>query len=257
MAKRKRDEENGRDEKHCVFKMSEKDEYMVLKGDPNGSSDLEPYFCLWTSFLGRTESKALYDQCMPGGDFGINWQIQQMPLRDGSLVALPRKTAFLSPIEGLFFRYSSMVSHAQNMPPALQDLMYRVGEQVGTKFNAAFMNLYENGNNYIGFHSDNETGAAGGMVKHGKIASLSIYEESGGWRRFELLHKMHNRKLGNAEEKKQRSKRGEYLSCRLMDGSLALMGEYTQDWFVHRVPKESEKKQCKGRINITFRTFNV
>lgn len=92
-------------------------------------------------------------------------------------------------------------------------------------YNAALCNLYRNGNDSVGLHSDAEPEM--GPV----IASVSLGAE----RLFRL-------KRPNGEV---------VLTQRLPHGSLLIMAGATQKNFKHEVPKESEVTQ--PRINLTFR----
>ena len=254
MSKRKCEgEEERENEKKCRIEYDGYDEYRVLKGNPYNVSSQKPYYVLWRSFLKREERKNLFNQCMPGGSLNIKWETQNMPIPGGGMAPLPRKTAFLSPIENLCFKYSNMESYAQLMPPEIKTIMDQVGKQVGEEFNAVFMNLYENGSHYIGFHRDSESGIHGGMVKNSKIASLSL----GATRRFVLLHSMHKTKPGNSKIKKERHERGEYFCISLDAGTLFLMGPFMQEWWHHSIMKEPESKHTRPRINMTFRKFVI
>jgi alkylated DNA repair dioxygenase AlkB len=93
------------------------------------------------------------------------------------------------------------------------------------RYNAALCNLYRNGNDNVGLHSDAEPEM--GPV----IASVSLGAE----RLFRL-------KRSNGEV---------VLTERLPHGSLLIMAGATQKNFKHEVPKEPEITQ--PRINLTFR----
>ena len=95
-------------------------------------------------------------------------------------------------------------------------------------FNSVLINLYRNGQDSMGWHSDNETV----LGKEPVIASLSL----GGTRRFQLKHR----------------RSGELVSLDLPHGSCLIMqGRCQADWR-HQVPKT--RKQVAPRINLTFRT---
>lgn len=93
-------------------------------------------------------------------------------------------------------------------------------------FNAALCNLYRDGNDSVGLHSDDETEM--GPI----IASLSLGAE----RRFRLR----NRRTSSI-----------VFSEPLPNGSLLIMAGKTQENFRHDVPKEPAITQ--PRINLTFR----
>jgi alkylated DNA repair dioxygenase AlkB len=92
-------------------------------------------------------------------------------------------------------------------------------------YNAALCNLYRNGNDSVGLHSDGEPEM--GPI----IASVSLGAE----RLFRL--KRHDGSVA--------------LSERLPHGSLLIMAGATQKNFKHEVPKEP--RIIEARINLTFR----
>lgn len=93
------------------------------------------------------------------------------------------------------------------------------------EFNGVHCNLYKNGQDYIGYHSDDESSMAPW------IASLSF----GATRQFVLQNKETKEKM-----------------CYMLEsGSLLLMGPGCQQNWKHCVPKT--KKVRSGRINLTFR----
>ena len=89
------------------------------------------------------------------------------------------------------------------------------------------MNLYHDGNEGVGWHSDNEK-----LIEdNSAIASMSLGAE----RTFSFKHKR-TRKT---------------ISVLLEHGSLLLMKDTTQKNWLHCLPKS--KKIIKPRINLTFR----
>ena len=89
-------------------------------------------------------------------------------------------------------------------------------ELVGTKFNSCLLNLYHNGNEGMGWHSDDEKS----LGKNNTIASLSFGAE----RKFSFKHK----------QTKQT------VSLVLEHGSLLIMKGATQSNWLYSLPK-SEK----------------
>jgi len=95
------------------------------------------------------------------------------------------------------------------------------------KFNCCFLNLYHNGLEGIGWHSDDEEI----LGPNPTIASLSFGAE----RKFCFKHKI-NQKI---------------ISIILESGSLLIMKGATQRNWLHGLPKS--KKIMTPRINLTFR----
>ena len=91
------------------------------------------------------------------------------------------------------------------------------------------LNLYHNGSEGIAWHSDDEKS----LEKNSTIASLSLGAE----RKFSFKHK----------QTKQT------ISLVLEHGSLLIMEDATQTYWLHSLPKS--KKITGPRINLTFRTM--
>ena len=112
--------------------------------------------------------------------------------------------------------------------PLLAEIRRQVGEQVGQPLNAVLLNLYRDGQDSMGWHSDDEAE----LGRNPLIASLSL----GGERRFDL-----RRKGGTRIEH----------SLMLGHGSLLVMAGQTQHHWQHQVAKT--RKPCALRLNLTFR----
>ena len=99
------------------------------------------------------------------------------------------------------------------------------------EYNQILMNWYEDGNQYIGLHSDDER-----QLEEG----FSIYSFSFGQSR-DFLVKAKDKSFDK--------------TIQMPDGSLIIMEGSMQKYYYHGVPKRSIKK-CPGRrINITVRVF--
>jgi alkylated DNA repair dioxygenase AlkB len=113
----------------------------------------------------------------------------------------------------------------------LSELKQLVEKYAGTKFNSCLLNLYHNGNEGMGWHSDDEESL--GKDNNNIIASLSFGAE----RKFSFKHK----------QTKQ------IVSVILEHGSLLVMRGATQSNWLHSLPKS--KTITQPRINLTFRTI--
>jgi alkylated DNA repair dioxygenase AlkB len=115
----------------------------------------------------------------------------------------------------------------------VNDLLRRkVEEHVGIKFNSCLLNLYHNGNEGMGWHSDDEES----LGKNNTIASLSFGAE----RKFSFKHKHKQTK--------------QTISLVLEHGSLLIMKDATQSNWLHSLPKS--KNITQPRINLTFRIIH-
>lgn len=106
---------------------------------------------------------------------------------------------------------------------------------VPVKFNSALINFYQDGNHYIGPHSDNEKE----LVAGAPIYSFSFGQE----RDFRVTRRP------------SESIEFEPLSIAMPDNSLIVMGGEMQRHYKHAVPKRALSKCPNRRINITFRQF--
>lgn len=125
------------------------------------------------------------------------------------------------------YTYSHTTRHALPWTPHLSTLKSRVEELSGEQFNSCLLNLYHNGDEGMGWHSDDESS----IVAHSAIASLSF----GASRKFLLRHKL----------------KKETVTVQLENGSLLVMKGRTQANWLHCLPKT--KKVFHPRINLTFR----
>lgn len=144
----------------------------------------------------------------------------------GRLVPVPRLTAWYGD-PGARYTYSGLRNEPLPWTPRLDALRARAGEAAGAPFNSVLLNLYRDGRDSMGWHSDGEPELGEDPV----IASLSL----GAPRRFVLRHK---------------KRRDRAISLVLEGGSLLVMAGTTQRFYRHAVPKEDA---AGARINLTFR----
>ena len=141
-----------------------------------------------------------------------------------------RKTAWYAQ-DGINYTYSNTTKIALNFTKELIDLK-SIAEKISrTTFNACLLNLYHDGNEGMGWHSDNEKS----IVPNSTIASFSFGAE----RKFLFRHKQSK----------------DTISVMLENGSLLLMHGTTQTHWLHRMPPT--KKVTTPRINLTFRTIII
>ncbi|CAG8608251.1 10911_t:CDS:1 [Scutellospora calospora] len=128
------------------------------------------------------------------------------------------------------YRYSGTAAKVDSIeyPPSIKIIQDKIESILDTKFNFVLLNWYQNGNDYIGAHSDDE----GGLVPQGVIACVSF----GAPRTFKFQNKS-DKKLVN--------------KIVLENGSLIVMKGTTQQFWKHLIPKEKIIKD--GRISLTFR----
>jgi alkylated DNA repair dioxygenase AlkB len=147
----------------------------------------------------------------------------------GKTYKQPRLTALFGD-EGKSYSYSNITMHPKPMTPLLKEIKSKIERVTQTTFNTVLLNLYRDGKDSNGWHSDNEKE----LGKNPVIASMSL----GAKRSFKLKHKG-DKKLN--------------YKIFLSHGSLLLMEGETQHHWLHELPKS--KKITEPRINLTFRVI--
>ena len=184
-------------------------------------------YAYWPDFLTRAEADAAFETLSVLPD----WKRETLRMF-GRTRDAPRLTAYYGDA-GADYRYSGLVHEPLAWTPCLVSLRERVSEHVGQPFNSVLANLYRDGRDSLGWHSDNEPELGGSPT----IASLSL----GARRRFRMRHR-ERRDL-------------EPVALELEHGSLLVMYAATQHHWKHCVPKMA---RCRApRINLTFRQITL
>lgn len=135
--------------------------------------------------------------------------------------------------EGRTYRWSGIVMEPLPWSPALLRVRARVQEVVGAAFNSVLLNYYRDGDDTVGWHSDDEPELGPTPL----IASVSLGAE----RDFVLRHKERD----NVDQ----------LRLPLPHGSLLLMQGPTQRFWQHCLPRRRRVRE--PRVNLTFRAFGA
>jgi alkylated DNA repair dioxygenase AlkB len=175
------------------------------------------------NILNSKEANQNFDLLMKN----ILWQNDEVIIF-GKHIITKRKAAWYGDSDYLY-TYSNSTKQALPWTEELSWLRQIVEELVGAKFNSCLLNLYHDGKEGMGWHSDDEKS----LGKNNTIASLSLGAE----RKFLFKHK----------QTKQ------IVSLVLENGSLLVMKEATQSNWLHSLPKS--KNIIHSRINLTFRTI--
>jgi alkylated DNA repair dioxygenase AlkB len=140
---------------------------------------------------------------------------------------VPRRVAWYGDPQANY-TYSGLQHEPLPWTPLLAAIRQQVEAQVAAPLNAVLLNLYRDGQDSMGWHSDDESV----LGRNPLIASLSL----GGERRFDLRRKGQGRIAH---------------SLNLEHGSLLVMRGTTQHYWQHQVAKT--RRPCAPRINLTFR----
>jgi alkylated DNA repair dioxygenase AlkB len=178
---------------------------------------------LWADWLPQAEADALCAELLDA----IPWETHVIRMF-GREVASPRLSCWIGDA-GASYVYSRTRFEPRLWPSALAALRPRLEQACGATFNSVLANLYRDGRDAMGWHSDDEPELGPAPV----IASLSL----GAPRRFAFRRK---------------SSRGPaVLELELPHGSLLRMGGATQQLYQHALPRTA--RVLAPRINLTFR----
>lgn len=173
--------------------------------------------------LEKEEADAFYLQLLEN----IEWKNDEAVIF-GKKILTKRKVAWYGD-DNYEYTYSNSTKKAIPWTPELLKLKALAEEKTGERFNSCLLNLYHNGEEGMAYHSDGEKD----LKKNGAIASLSFGAE----RKFSFKHKFTKEKV----------------DLLLEHGSLLVMKDQTQSFWLHRLPPT--KKVFTPRINLTFRTI--
>lgn len=154
-----------------------------------------------------------------------DWR-QEHAVLFGRRIAIPRLTAWYG---AHAYGYSGIRHEPAELTPALTALKSTIEGVAGKRFNSVLINLYRDGRDSMGWHSDDEPA----LGPEPEIASLSL----GAMRRFHLKHRTE----------------GDRVAIDLGHGSCLLMRGLCQTCWRHQLPKT--RKRVGPRINLTFRTL--
>jgi alkylated DNA repair dioxygenase AlkB len=180
---------------------------------------------LIAAFLTRPQSDAYFAELL---DL-VDWTQHIIRIR-GREVASPRLSAWYGDPDA-HYSYSGLSLEPRPWLPVILELKTRVEAVCNAPFNSVLLNLYRNGADSMGWHSDDEPELGERPV----IASLSL----GAIRRFRLRHR--------------RRKELQPVALDLENGSLLIMEGDTQRFWKHQVPKT--RRATEPRVNLTFRNI--
>ena len=121
-------------------------------------------------------------------------------------------------------------------------LKKRISSELEIHTDYAQLNLYRDGKDYIGYHTDSE------VTPEGKVVSISL----GQTRKFILRHKSTFPKLKEHRNTSASKRVNVRYEVELQDGDLLVMDEgAAKRYYKHCLPKSV--KPMDSRINITFR----
>jgi alkylated DNA repair dioxygenase AlkB len=157
----------------------------------------------------------------------VSWKEDQLVMF-GKLITTKRKVAWVGDA-GCSYTYSGVKKFPQAWTPALLEIKQKVEALAQHTFNSCLLNLYHDGSEGMGWHSDDEKE----LEQAAPIASVSFGCE----RKFAFKHKFDRTSV----------------SLTLANGSVLLMHAPTQQSWQHSLTKT--KRPVGPRINLTFRAI--
>lgn len=157
----------------------------------------------------------------------IHWEHDEINMF-GKRIITKRKVAWYGdqPFE---YNYSNHARQALPWNALLLEIKQLIEKATNEQYNSCLLNLYQNGEEGMGWHADNEKE----LKENGAIASLSLGAE----RKFQFKHRTTK----------------ERIELQLENGALLVMKGDIQKRWLHQLPKS--KKISAPRINLTFRTI--
>jgi alkylated DNA repair dioxygenase AlkB len=177
------------------------------------------------SWLDGDEADALFERLL----YEVPWERHRLRMF-GREVDSPRLSCWMGD-PGTAYTYSRVRFEPHPWTVSLLPLRERLQVFCGARFNSVLANLYRDGQDSMGWHSDDEPELGAQPV----IASLSLGAE----RRFRLRRRA------------LRGERASPLGLPLAHGSLLCMAGDTQRHYQHDLPKVAGA--VGARINLTFR----
>ena len=177
------------------------------------------------NFLTPTEAKNYFNLLQNN----ISWKQEEVRFY-GKTYPVPRKTAWYG-YEGFNYSYSGITCFPEVWTKELLEIKSQIEQFIPEEdFTSVLLNLYNNGNDKMGWHADDEKELGTNPI----IASISFGAE----RTFQLKH--------NSDKTQKKN-------IVLEHGSLLIMRGTTQHFWKHQIPKTS--KAVGSRINLTFRVI--
>ena len=194
---------------------------MIKKEAITGYEDLE--IDLYQDKRLEEKKDLWFESCL----HDLNWETGFIKIF-GKTHQIPRLQAWYADNE-IEYTYSGKKLQRHNWNNLLLEIKEKIENITSFEFNSVLANLYRDGNDSMGLHSDDEKE----LGKKPVIASLSLGESR------EIYFKHKNKKLN--------------LIIPQESGQLMVMHGKTQEYWKHEIKKT--KKIKKPRINLTFRNI--
>lgn len=168
---------------------------------------------------------ALLEQCVQEVDAELDYH-PEIKIFD-KICHQQRSIGFYSDTS-MGYNYSNTITPSKKMKPCLRELLIYVNDKFDADFNGILINKYENGEEYIGKHSDDEKG----LRPNCGVIAMSF----GAVRKFRIRDKITNKIV---------------LDVPTNPNKIIQMAGNFQKEFTHEIPVEKKVKEC--RYSLTFR----
>tara|TARA_B100001996_G_scaffold349606_1_gene308445 strand:+ start:741 stop:1289 length:549 start_codon:yes stop_codon:yes gene_type:complete len=163
--------------------------------------------------------------------FEVLWDMKPKEQHEIIIFGKRQKVPRLQKALGRNYKFSGTISESEDIPDFLQNVLQYFSNKYNYNFNMVLINWYRDGNDYIGFHSDDEPE----IVENSPVITISL----GATRDFIL-------------ENKKTKEKNTYI---LKNFEVLVMGGTCQKTHKHCLPKR--KKVLDPRISITIRAFKT
>ena len=187
----------------------------------------EKNYQYFPSFFDKLEAELFFSRLLDT----IPWQQGTIKIFGKELLQ-PRLFCFMAD-EGIKYSYSNKELITFPWTKDVISIKSKVEKELNTSFNSVLINLYRDGNDSMGWHSDDEKE----LGQNPKIASITL----GYPRKFQFKGKAKNQLT-------------KIKSIELKSGSMFYMFDDFQHLYVHQVPKTKDITES-ARINLTFRNI--
>ena len=201
---------------------------MTMTGWQRVDLDADADVALWPQWLPGDEAESTFTALHAI----IPWETHRLRLF-GREVDAPRLSCWIGDPHTSYV-YSGTRFEPSPWPPLLSSLRERLQQTCDARFNSVLANLYRDGRDSMGWHSDDEPE----LGTHPLIASLSLGAE----RRFRLRRRL---------PRTVKPSPADTVNLLLPPGSVLRMAGATQRLYRHDLPKT--RATVGPRINLTFR----
>jgi alkylated DNA repair dioxygenase AlkB len=181
---------------------------------------------LWRGFLPLADADALFSILHTTAP----WKRHEVVVY-GRPHRIPRKHAWFADDPDWVYRWSGLRMEPHQIPGCLRQMQRWITTELGCDFPMVLANLYRDGQDRVGWHSDDETEMGN------TIASVSL----GASRDFQL------RPTRGSSPRKT-------TTITLHHGDLLVMAGDTQDNYQHQIPRRA--RVTEPRINLTWRSVS-